>query len=77
MPDMPYMERVGRQFVSDISEVLEGIRRIEDLKAWVKPANKAKAESYLRLYIEQNPNPKTMKEWRVLRDGMIKRLMGN
>lgn len=76
MPDMPYMERVGRQFVADMNEVLDGINRIDALKAVAKPENKKKAERYLSLYVEQNPAPKTMKEWRVLRDGMIKRLMG-
>jgi hypothetical protein len=76
MPDMPYMERVGRQFISDINEVLDGLNRIESLKVAAKPENKKRAEQYLRLYVEQNPAPKTMREWRVLRDGMIKRLMG-
>ncbi|QBP30948.1 hypothetical protein KNU49_gp106 [Streptomyces phage EGole] len=76
MPDMPYMERVGRQFASDMNEVLTGIDRINALRAVAKPANREKADKYLKLYTEQNLPPKTMAEWRVLRDGMIKRLRG-
>jgi hypothetical protein len=76
MSDMPYMERVGRQFLSDLNEVLEGLNRIDALKAVAKPENVKKADAYLKLYTQQNLPPKTMKDWRVLRDGMIKRLMG-
>lgn len=76
MPDMPYMERVGRKFVSDMNEVLDGLARIDLLRSVAKPANCEKAAKYLKLYTEQNLPPKTMEEWRVLRDGMIKRLRG-
>lgn len=73
---MPYMERVGRQFVSDMTEVFDGIDRINALMAVAKSANREKANKYLKLYIEQNQTPTTMADWRVLRDGMIKRLRG-
>jgi hypothetical protein len=76
MADMPYMERVGRQFMSDLNEVLTGIDRINALRAVAKPANLEKADRYLKLYTEQNQPPKTMAEWRVLREGMLKRLRG-
>lgn len=76
MPDMPYMERVGRQFVSDMREVFEGLERIDNLTAVAKPENVRKAEKYLKLYVQQNRPPETMAQWRVLRDGMIKRLRG-
>lgn len=76
MPDMPYMERVGRKFVSDMNEVLDGLARIDLLSSVAKPVNREKAAKYLKLYTEQNLPPKNMEEWRVLRDGMIKRLRG-
>ncbi|UMO76359.1 hypothetical protein SEA_TOMAS_212 [Streptomyces phage Tomas] len=76
MPDMPYMERVGRKFVSDMNEVLDGLARIDLLSSVAKSANREKAAKYLKLYTEQNLPPKNMEEWRVLRDGMIKRLRG-
>lgn len=76
MSDMPYMERVGRQFIADSQEIYDGLARIDNLMAVAKPENREKAEKYLKLYTQQNQPPKTMAQWRVLRDGMIKRLRG-
>ena len=76
MADMPYMERVGRKFVSDFQEVMDGLNRIDRLAQVAKPKNREAAEKYLKLYVQQNRPPETMEQWRVLRDGMIKRLRG-
>jgi hypothetical protein len=74
MPDIPYFERVGREFVDNLKELEVGIERIGLLWSVSSEEQTKRASQYVEDFITQRGKPKDMKEWRMLRDGVLRRL---